>query len=679
MSGDICSGCIAIIAEKPRAAAKIASALSRGRARKILVNGVPLWVFTANGRKYVVIPSAGHMFTVDTDKSGIPVFDYNWVPRFEAARGYGHLKKFYQVFSKILPNAREYINACDYDIEGSVIGYMIVKKWGDTSRMKRMRFSSLVEEELRRSFKNLEPLDLNMVEAGLARHEMDWIWGINVSRALMRLFKKIFGEGRVLSAGRVQTPTLFEIVRNTFERATFVPKPLYSVRIYVVVDGREYSLEPDGKPFERRSEANSYAENARKAGYARVEDIEERVARYQPPYPFNLGDVQREAYSLYKISPARVLQILEELYLESLISYPRTNSQKLPPAIDHRDIIERISRIQAYRSAASKLLARSSLSPNNGPMDDPAHPAIYPTGEHPGRLSEAHRRIYDLIVRRYLATFMDPAVVEAVRVTASVAGRSYSLRGSTIISRGWLEAYPFYRVDERKIPRLKVGDLLKISGVKVTVSYTKPEPPYNKASLLRWMESQGIGTEATRAEIIETLYRRGYVKGGDATGLGLIVYSAVERFFNNLSSVELTRHFEEMLERIRRGELSRDRVIEETKRVVGSAIERFLTSLESLDPKEARLLGAGLGGCPICRDPSEPASPHRFCRAHETAYRRLIESFKSWEGDGYSWARYLEKISGLRITGSKVREVIGYLSAKAPSSPYRGRGAGPEA
>jgi len=197
--------------------------------------------------------------------------------------------------------------------------------------------------------------------------------------------------------------------------------------------------------------------------------------------------------------------------------------------------------------------------------------------------------------------------------------------------------------------------------VKIAIAYTRPEPPYNKATLLKWMESQGIGTEATRAEIIETLYKRGYVKGSEATRLGLMVYSAIEKYFSDLSKVGLTRRFEEMLDKIRRGELKREHIIKETKIVVGEAIKRFLKGIEDLDPREIRFLGIGLGGCPICKDPPDPNSIYKFCRIHEIAYRRLIETYNSWREDNIGWKEYLEKVSRLKITGSKVKEVIAYL------------------
>ena len=656
----ICNDCIAIVAEKPRAAAKIASAISQGRAKKILYKGVPIWIFRIDGEEYVVIPSAGHLFSIDTNKGGIPVFEYKWIPRHVVDDDYKHLERFYKAFSEILPRAKAYINACDYDIEGSLIGYMIVKHWGDVRKMKRMKFSSLVEDELRRSFRNLGPLDIDMIEAGLARHEMDWIWGINVSRALMMLFNKISGERRVLSAGRVQTPTLFEVVRNTIERNTFVPTPLYSVNIYIEVAGKRYKLESAEEPFKRKQLAEEYARTAKSSGYAVVKNVRREVLSYKPPYPFNLGDLQEEAHRIYRISPARTLKILEDLYLDSLISYPRTNSQKLPASIGHRDIIQSIGRLGDYRSIALKVLRKEILTPNNGPMDDPAHPAIYPTGEIPRRLEKEHAKIYDLVVRRYLATFMDPAVIDRVSIDIEVAGRAYKLHGTRVTYKGWLEAYPFYKIEEKTVPNVKPGDRINIALVRIAISYTRPEAPHNKATLLKWMESQGIGTESTRAEIIETLFRRKYVDGSGATDLGLMVYSAIEKYFPDLSRIDLTRSFEEMMEKIRRGELRREHVVEKTKIVVGTAIERFLKNIENIDPSETKLLGIKTGGCPICGYASSN-NEHGFCPIHEKAYEKLVEVYKEWAKDGYGWEDYLEKLSKLEITGTAAKEVISFL------------------
>lgn len=665
----ICGGCVAIVAEKPRAAEKIARALSGGRARLVRFKGVPLWIFSREGRRYVVIPSAGHLFILQTRSSGVPVFEYHWAPRHLAERGYSHLRRFYEVFQQILPEAVEYINACDYDVEGSVIGYMIISKWGRIDRMKRMRFSTLTEEELKRSFRSLEGPDINMVEAGLARHEMDWIWGINVSRALMILFQRILGERRILSAGRVQTPTLFEIVRNTISRMAHVPLPIYNAPVAVEIEGSVYSLESCEGGFDRRSEAEAFLEAVRRFGMAEAVEVSERTDSQDPPHPFNLGDLQKEAYRLYRISPSKSLSILEDLYLDSLISYPRTNSQRLPPTIEHRTIMEKISAIGAYRPHISKILGKGVLRPNNGPSEDPAHPAIHPTGEVPKRLDGDRARIYDLVVRRYLATFMDPLVVRHTSIVFSVAGRRYCLRGRSVVSRGWLEAYHFYRIEEASVPKIPRGYLARIVSARIRVSYTRPEPPHSKASILRWMEDQGIGTEATRAEIIETLYRRAYVGRSGATDLGLLVFSAIETLFPELSRVELTRQFEELMERIRKGKARREEVVNKTITLVERAVKNFLEKLDKGElGNRPKILGIKVGECPVCGFPAQDRGDGlRLCRIHRLAYENMVKGFERWRENGLSWEEYLRKLVEIRISGSSVKELAAWLSSSARS------------
>ncbi|MFN3268598.1 MAG: DNA topoisomerase, partial [Zestosphaera sp.] len=200
------SGYVLVIAEKPKAADKIAVALNLST-RKV-VDGVRVWKGFFNGRRFLVAPAVGHLFSLDTEERDFPVFTYRWVPRWLVEKKSRYARKYYEVLKKLARGASEYVNACDYDIEGSVIGYLIIKNFGDLSRSRRAKFSSLTREELVNAFKNLQPLDVRMVEAGLCRHEIDWIWGINVSRALMSYYKKVFGNFKVLSAGRVQTPTL---------------------------------------------------------------------------------------------------------------------------------------------------------------------------------------------------------------------------------------------------------------------------------------------------------------------------------------------------------------------------------------------------------------------------------------------------------------------------------------
>jgi DNA topoisomerase-1 len=180
-----------IITEKPDAASRIASALdAEGKAEKIVENSVPYYV-AKRSEDIVVVPALGHLYTVASKKRGkrdYPVFDFHWVPRYLAERGAARIRTWLKVISKLAENADKFIDACDYDVEGSIIGYSILKYACDSkeSLAQRMKYSTLTEEELVKSYTEPLPhLDFALIEAGLTRHEVDWLYGINLSRALV--------------------------------------------------------------------------------------------------------------------------------------------------------------------------------------------------------------------------------------------------------------------------------------------------------------------------------------------------------------------------------------------------------------------------------------------------------------------------------------------------------------
>ncbi|MGC9147846.1 MAG: DNA topoisomerase I [Sulfolobales archaeon] len=652
--------CVAIIAEKPKSAYKIYQALGPGT--KLSIENIPVYMIDRIDKVLVIIPAAGHLFTLSTDTRGYPVYDYKWVPRHLVEKKYGHLVRFYRVFSRIMGRMREYINACDYDIEGSVIGYMIIRHWGDVKRAKRMKFSTLTKEDILKSFNSLNPLDIEMIEAGLARHELDWIWGINISRAITDLYNRRINQRKILSAGRVQTPTLFEALKRYVSREVFVPEPLYRIRIKSVYRGSVIDFEDEGEPLRTKTEAIKLKEEILSRGFIEVTEAYSREIRYSSPHPFNLGDLQEEAYAIYGIAPYETLKILEDLYLEGLISYPRTNSQKLPETLDNRGIIQNLSRIPEYRVFTQKLLQKKILKPNNGEKEDLAHPAIYPTGEVPShRLGAKHKILYDLVVRRYLATFYNDLVVKDIQIKGCVKERCFRASGRKILEKGWYEVYHFYNIRENIIPEISKGVSIPIREIKIVKTYTKPPNLYNKATLLRWMESENIGTEATRAEIIETLFKRGYLNGRriKVTNLGFEVVSILEKYFPELLSPDLTRKFEIHLTDIMMGKRRREEVVKEAIKTVNFLIEKFKKELIHNVNR-----GLSTEKCVICSLERSPESKYGFCRLHEEALQNLYKAYKSWENDGYDWDTFLDKVYKNKLSGKFIKDVINYLYKK---------------
>src|SRR3712207_588886 len=215
------------------------------------------------------------------------------------------------------------------------------------------------------------------------------------------------------------------------------------------------------------------------------------------------------------------------------------------------------------------LFSKEKLVPNEGQMIDPAHPAIYPTGVVPRqKLSGLEFKAYDLIVRRFLAAFGDPAVSRHINVTIDVNGYIFKAGGMTLIYEGWMVLYkPYLRFNQRKLPKLRKGDLLRNLSIEMEEKFTQPPHRYNQASILAKMEQEKIGTKATRADIISTLFKRNYLaacKGGlEVTDLGFAVIDSMREFAPSIVSTNMTRLMEEQLANVEQGSAYSMSVIEQ--------------------------------------------------------------------------------------------------------------------
>jgi DNA topoisomerase-1 len=599
-----------VVCEKPAAARRIAQAL--GEPTESRSGGISIFEVKNGQRHYKICTALGHLYgltDVTKNRSVYPVFDLEWAP---VAKNPQVLKAI-KVISELAKNASSFVHACDYDQEGEVIGHSILQyacgdKYAEASRAK---FSTLTDEEIRDSFANLIKPNFGLAEAGRSRHILDFIYGVNLSRALVRSFKSI-GKYRNLSIGRVQGPTLAFAANKEIEIRLHIPDPYWIITAQFDKDGQIFPAHYEKPKVEKYAEAKAIRDTCTGRNGI-VNSVSDNKAGIQPPAPFNIGDLQREAYSIFKLSPSYTLAIAEKLYLQALISYPRTSSQKLPPSIGYHKIISNISKIGKYNQLASMLLAKKKLVPNEGRMTDPAHPAIYPTGVAPRqKLSDPELKVYDLIVRRFLAAFGDPAVSRRINVIVDVSGYAFKAEGMTLTYDGWIVFYkPYARLNQRMLPELHKGDSLKNAGVEMEEKFTQPPYRYNQASMLAKMEQEKIGTKATRADIISTLFKRNYLAAGkrgiEITDLGFAVIDSMSEFAPNIISTNMTRSMEEELANVEQGSADSVSVIEQ-------AVDRLLASLFSFIEKErdigAQINGAvsavasqaaTLGLCPLCK------------------------------------------------------------------------------
>jgi DNA topoisomerase-1 len=604
-----------IVTEKPDAAQRIASALdTNGKTSKKEEKGVPYYV-AKRDREIVVVPAIGHLYTVTGDRSErnyYPVFNFKWVPRYVAERGAKQIRIWLETISKLAKDADMFIDACDYDIEGSIIGYCILKYacGNKESVSKRMKYSTLTKEELEKSYAELLPhLDFALIEAGRTRHEVDWLYGINLSRALTIAARDWSGKYATLSTGRVQGPTLRFLVAREKAIRSFVPTPYWEIKAEVEINGTIFEAEYEKDVIETKNEANAIL-NECKGKSGEVEKIEVKQFQQLPPTPFDLGALQSEAYSLFGYTPMRTSDIAQRLYLEALISYPRTSSQKLPPTINYEAILKNLGKVSEYKKLTTELLAKPELKPKEGKKEDPAHPAIYPTGKLPERvLSDQEKNLWDLVVRRFMAVFEEPAIRQSMKVHINVNGHRFFLRGRQILKEGWLHFYgPYVRSEEVLLPPIEEGQKVKIKRVISEDKFTKPPPRYNPGSLLKRMEEEEIGTKATRADIIQTLYDRKYIRDERmvVTDLGFEVMEVLKQYCPTVVSVKLTKELEERMNKIQLNNEKRENILVDAVEILKPVIEELKEKEKLIGEqlsnaiKRARLEERMVGTCPVC-------------------------------------------------------------------------------
>jgi DNA topoisomerase-1 len=606
-----------IITEKPDAASRIASALDvEEKAAKKTENGVPYYVAKRWG-DIVVVPALGHLYTVAAKKKGgrgYPVFDFRWVPLYLAERGAARIRTWLKVISKLAENADRFVDACDYDIEGSIIGYSILKYacGGKENAAQRMKYSTLTKEELEKSYSEpLGSLDFALIEAGLTRHEVDWLYGINLSRALTAAAKSYSGRYATLSTGRVQGPTLKFLETREKRIKCFVPTPYWSIKAKVKVGRRVLEAEYEKNPVETKVEAENIIDSCQGRD-GETEKVDVKTFQQQPPLPFDLGSLQSEAYRLFRYTPMRTSSIAQRLYLAALISYPRTSSQKLPPEIGYKAILKKLGRLPEYKQEAGELLAKPALKPTEGKKIDPAHPAIYPTGNLPERsLNSAERRIWDLVVRRFMAVSGEPAVMQSVKVAININGNRFQLSGRRTLEAGWLRFYtPYFKSADAVLPPMEEGQKVTVKQVVLEDKFTAPPARYNPSSILKRMEKEEIGTKATRAGIIQTLNNRKYTREERivVTDLGLEVVEVLNEYCPAVVSLELTRKLEERMNSIQQGNETRENVLQDTieilKPVTEQLKEKELVIGERLSQAlmKSRLEERVVGACPVCKN-----------------------------------------------------------------------------
>lgn len=595
-----------IICEKHKVAEKVAKALSDSPVKNSYKR-VPYYEFTnGNGTKITVLSAVGHLFSLKAkNKKDKRLFDVEWVPLSETDKSKKYVKNYIDTIKKFSKDADRFIHACDYDTEGTLIGFNALRYiCGEDSIDKsfRMKFSALTKKDLIESYSNAYPLkeDKSWVDSGETRHVLDFLFGVNISKSMTDSVLNVTNRYVQLSAGRVQTPTLAILTEREKEIQKFIPEPYWLIKAKlqksIVADHKK------GKIFDKK-EVDAILKNC-KGKDATVEKITNRKTKKDLPVPFELGTLQSEAYAQFGFTPRKTQQIAQNLYVEGYTSYPRTSSQKLPESLGLPNILSQLSKHPKYKDKISQL--EQPYKPHEGKKTDEAHPAIHPTGTLPKDISEDYQKIYDLITYRFISIFGKPAEMESIKVELDIGGEPFSFSRQRISKEGWLslDPYQYKKVKNEEFPEIKEGQTTK-AKVASEEKETKPPARYNQASIIRELEKRGLGTKSTRANIVSILYTRKYVEGKkiEVSQLGQQIINTLEKYSERITSEQMTREFETDISNIKENEITEATVIEDAKKELNGILDSIDDNIEDIGKElygayeQSRVVGkCGCGG-----------------------------------------------------------------------------------
>ncbi|MBU1201286.1 MAG: DNA topoisomerase I [Nanoarchaeota archaeon] len=599
-----------IITEKPSAALKMAYSLADTKPVK-KSNGASYYLLSHNKKDIVIVSAVGHLFGVAEKKNtkGYPVFEIDWKPTYEINNKSSYSKKYALNIKKLAEDAESFTVACDYDIEGEVIGINCIKFLCKQKDANRMKFSTLTKPDLISAYENkANTINWGQANAGETRHFLDWLYGINISRALTSAIKKS-GENKTLSSGRVQGPALKLIVDREKEILNFKPTPYWQLELDGKIKDETISAFHEKDQFSKESEVDKILKKTKgKDGF--VKNVEKNEKIIIPPYAFDLTTLQTEAYKNLGISPKQALSIAQNLYLAGVISYPRTSSQKLPPTIGYSKILSAIQSNNDYTIICSEILSKEKIYPRQGLKDDPAHPAIFPTGNQPKNPKSEEKKIYDLIVRRFLSAFGEPAKRMETIISIDVEKELFIAKGIITIEKGWYNYYGKYsKIEDKTLPEAKNNEIVRVKEIIKHKKETTPPRRFSPASIIKELEKRNLGTKSTRAQIIDTLYQRGFIKGNqlEATTMGIRIIETLSNHIPKIIDEELTRQIEEEMQLIRENKSTKEKVLQDVKKVLKEVLENF--KKEEKEIGEELVLAQketveveSLGSCPNCDD-----------------------------------------------------------------------------
>ncbi|KXH78330.1 type IA DNA topoisomerase [Sporosarcina sp. HYO08] len=602
-----------ILAEKPSQAKAYAEAFTVKSRQKTHIELAQSQLFP-NGA--IITWGIGHLVELKEPKA----YDARWnrwtlgslpiLPeRYEFQIAKGKYAQF-QAVKKLILAANVVINACDVDREGSNIFYSIYNQTGARGKtIKRLWINSLEVDEIRKGFANLQDngKDLLMYEEAKARQISDWLVGMNGSR-LYSLLLKARGIQEVFPIGRVQSPTVYLIYQRQREIETFISEPFFEIEAMFTASHGTYKGKAKVKVPKRELVQELLAKHQiRPDSPGTVVSIDKMDKRTPPPQLHSLSTLQATANRLWKTSPANVLKTMQTLYEKKLVTYPRTDARHITP----NEFAYLADQVTGYQQLIGHTFPVASLAPKKRYVDSTKvaeHYAIIPTKKIPsqavlGRLSPLERNLYEEIVRTTLAMFHTDYLYTETKVTTDVNGLPFFTVGKTERDKGWKALFVRQTKEKDKeeptLPPLFMHETVQ-SDIGIKEGKTMPPKPYTEGQLIAMMktcgklvedqqeteilkEVEGLGTEATRSGIIETIKRHGYITVTknivSITDKGRILCQAIEG--NLLASPSMTAKWEAYLRKIGNGEGTPQRFLDGIAQFIHKLLAEVPKQLES--------------------------------------------------------------------------------------------------
>ena len=573
---------IALIAEKPSVAKDIA--------RIIGATGRNDGYLSGNG--YMVTWAFGHLIQLampeaygvaNFRRESLPILppDFQLIPRqVKAEKGYkadpGVLKQL-KVIKEVFDQCDRIIVATDAGREGELIFRYIFHYLNCRKPFVRLWISSLTDKAIREGLDNLQPGERydNLYLSAKSRSEADWLIGINATQAL----SVAAGQG-VFSLGRVQTPTLVMICNRYLENKNFVPTKFWQLKADTASGRISFTAQSTAK-WEQQPEAIAALQRVKDAGQLAVKSVERKETSQEPPLLYDLTTLQKEANTKLNFSADKTLSIAQSLYEKKVMSYPRTGSRYISEDV-FDEMPERVALLGQYPRFAGYAAGLNGATLNRRSVNDSKvtdHHALIITENLPGELSKDERAIYELVAGRMLEAFSGRCVKDVTTAVLSAGDTDFMVKGAVMKVAGWRAVFSEQDTedeDNATLPPLQEGQCLPLSAVDLLEKQTKPKPLHTESSLLAAMENAGkeledaelkarlkdagIGTPATRAAIIETLFVRQYIvrekKNLVPTDKGLAVYKIVKD--KKIADVEMTGMWENALAKIEAGGMDAD-------------------------------------------------------------------------------------------------------------------------